>query len=78
MLGKLHSYRINMAIFLEHLFYLRIFEKKLINGKIVIILWSQIKFALILNKIRELLLGIFFFNLHLRVPRSMISLLSAW
>lgn len=78
MLGKLHSHRINMAIFLEQLFYLRIFEKKLINGKIVIILWSQIKFALILNKIRELLLGIFFFNLHLRVPRSMISLLSAW
>lgn len=38
MLGTSWGGRVNMGIFLGHLFYVRICEEKLINGKIIIIL----------------------------------------
>lgn len=43
MQGKPLGCRINMVIFLEHLFFLRVFEGRLINGKIIITSWSQVQ-----------------------------------
>lgn len=38
MLGRSWGCSISIVIFMEHLFYLRNFEEKLINGKIMITL----------------------------------------